>query len=81
VVTQELVADAIEFIGGHTGFNVSGYFVEGTSSDRSGNAHSLNGLCIFDLWAVIGRRALASHVLWDFDGVGDNPYGGDHTWL
>ena len=67
VVAEELVADPVELVGGHTWYDVGAHQLTGLGGEPAGDAHPLDRLGVLDLLAGEARGRGAVDVL----GTGD----------
>ncbi|GIH70891.1 hypothetical protein Mth01_31440 [Sphaerimonospora thailandensis] len=79
MVTEELVADAVELVGGHAGDGVFADLLQGLRRDTSGDPHPFDGLRGLDV-AVAPLGFGLPHVLRPDDMGGDLEGGRDTPW-
>ena len=68
MIAEELVAHAIEFVGGDSGANMPADFDECIGRDPPCVPHSLDDLWILDLGTFVGGRCALADILWAGDG-------------
>ena len=56
MIAEELMADAVEFVGGDARHAVPAHLDQGISCDSAGTAHGLDGLGVLDLGSGVRRR-------------------------